>query len=154
MSYNRKMLIGIGLEDVATWKVAGHDLKAVGDKGARWRWISAKPGCLHAFCCGEKVLYIGRRDETLSRHFARLGNPSGGPTDKSIGEAIRKLLSAGKDVRILVLVDEPPLCWGPFAVSLAAGIEDSLIAALRPPWNEPSKHNAQSELGSRHRARS
>ena len=154
MSYNRKMLIGIGLEDTAAWKADGHGFKAVRDKDARWRWISAKPGTLHAFCSGDKVLYIGRTDETLSRHFARLGDPSSGPADKRIFEAIRKLLSAGKDVRILVLAEEPPVSWGPFAVSLSAGIKESLIAAFRPPWNEPEKNDARSKPSLRNRARS
>jgi len=118
MSYNHKMLIGIGLEDAAAWKGDGHGFKAMGEKVARWRWMSAKPGALYAFCSGNKVLYIGRTDETLSRHFARLGDPNSGPAEKRSFEAIRKLLSAGKNVRILVLAEEPPVFWGPFAVSL------------------------------------
>ena len=74
MAYNRKMLIGIGLEDAAFWKMAGRDLKTVGDKAARWRWLTARPGAHYALCSGDKVLHIGRSATTLSKRFAALGD--------------------------------------------------------------------------------
>lgn len=132
MSHNRKTLIGIGLEDAASWTLEGGRLKAVGDKPARWRWLTARPGALFAFCSGDKVLYIGRSTTTLSKRFAALGDA----TEASFHQAIRKLLVAGKDVRILVLADQPTLSWGPFAIDLAAGLEESLIKAFKPSWNK------------------
>ena len=56
--------------------------------------------------------------------------------DADLNGAIRKLLKAGKEVRILVWADLPPLTWGGLAVDLGAGIEASLIAFFRPPWNK------------------
>lgn len=67
MSHNRKTLIGIGLEDAASWTLDGGRLKAVGDKPARWRWLTARKGALYALSSGDKVLYIGRGATTLSK---------------------------------------------------------------------------------------
>lgn len=130
MSHNRKILIGIGLEDAASWTLDGGRLKVVGDKPARWRWLTARPGALYAFSSRDKVLYIGRRATTLSKYLAELATAT-----TTIPQAIRKLLSAGKEVRVLVLTDHPAISWGPFAIDLAAGLEESLIKSFKPPWN-------------------
>ena len=135
MAHNRKTLTGIGLEDAASWTLDGDRLKAVGDKPARWRWLTARPGPLYAFCRGDKGLYIRRSAMTLSKRFAALADSADAP----LHQAIRKLLSAGKEVRILVLTDHPTISWGPFAIDLAAGLEESLIKAFRPPWNKSGR---------------
>lgn len=135
MANNRKSWIGIGLEDAASWKQAGGCLKTVGDKAAQWRWLTARAGALYAFCSGHKVLYIGRSTTTLSKRFATLGNAA----DASLHQSIRKLLVAGKEVRILVVADQPTVSWGPFAIDLAAGLEEALIKAFRPLWNKSSR---------------
>ena len=56
--------------------------------------------------------------------------------DADLNGAIRKLLKAGKKVRILMWAALPPLTWGGFAVDLGASIEVSLIAFFRPLWNK------------------
>lgn len=139
MSHNRKTLIGIGLEYAASWTLDGGRLKAVGDKPARWRWLTARTGALYAFSSGDKVLYIGRDATTLSKYLAELATATA-----TISEAIRKFLSAGKEVRVLVLADHPTISWGPFAIDLAAGLEESLIKSFKPPWNRlPTENSAQ-----------
>ena len=135
MAHNRKTLIGIGLEDAASWKLTIGGLKTVGDKAARWRWLTARPGALFAFCSGDKVLYIGRSTTTLSKRFASLGNAA----NTLLQQAIHKLLASSKEVRILVLADQPTLSWGPFTIDLAAGLEESLIKAFKPLWNKSSR---------------
>jgi hypothetical protein len=131
VAYNSKTLIGIGLEDAASWKLAGDGLETVGCKAARWRWLTARPGALYALCSGDKVLHIGRSATTLSKRFAALGDAA----NASLHQAIRKILATGKEVRILVLTDHPTISWGPFAIDLAAGLEESLIRAFKPPWH-------------------
>ena len=125
----------MGVEDAASWKMAGGGLKTKGDKAARWRWLTARPGALYAFCRGDKVLYIRRSAMTLSKRFAALADSADAP----LHQAIRKLLSAGNEVRILVLTDHPTISWGPFAIDLAVGLEESLIKAFKPPWNNSSR---------------
>jgi hypothetical protein len=127
MTHDRKALITIGLEDAAAWIEAGDKLRTVGDKSARWRWLTAKPRALYAFCSGNKVLYIGRTTQTLSKRF--LGN-------HICDSAIRKLLAQGKEVRILVMPGRSPLPWESFPVDLAAGLEAALVKAFAPPWNK------------------
>lgn len=138
MAHNRKTLIGIGLEEAASWKLTTGGLKTLGDKAARWRWLTARPGALYALCSGDKVLHIERSATTLSKRFAALGDAA----DASLHQAIRKILATGKEVSILVLADQPTISWGPFAINLAAGLEDSLIKAFRPPWNKSNREGA------------
>ena len=135
MAHNRKTLIGIGLEDAASWKLTIGGFKTVGDKAARWKWLTARPGALFAFCSGDKVLYIGRSTTTLSKRFAALGDAA----NTLLSQAIHKLLASSKEVRILVLADQPTISWGPFVIDLASGLEESLIKAFRPSWNQLTK---------------
>ena len=44
-------------------------------------------------------------------------------------------LGLGATVEIYVLPDNGLLYYGGFHINLAAGLEDSLIRELRPPWN-------------------
>lgn len=135
MAHNRKSLIGIGLKDAASWKLSAGGLKTMGDSAARWRWLTARPDALYAFCSGDKVLYIGRGAMTLSKRFAAFGDSA----DATLCQSIRKLLMSGKEVRILVLADQPTISWGSFAIDLAAGLEGSLIKAFRPAWNKSNR---------------
>jgi len=82
---------------------------------------------LYASCSGNKVLYIGRTAQTLSKRF--LG-------DHVCHQAIRKLLAQGKKVRILVMPRRSPLSWESFPIDVAAGLEPALVKALAPPWNK------------------
>jgi hypothetical protein len=127
MTDDRKALITIGLEDAASWSEANGKLRTVGYKPARWRWLTAQPGVLHAFCSGNKVLFIGRTTQTLSKKF--LG-------DHVCGSAVRKLLVQGKVVRILVMPGRSPLSWESSPVDLAAGLKAALVKAFAPPWNK------------------
>ena len=143
MAYNSKTLTGIGLEDAASWKLADGSLKTVGDKRARWRWLTARRSILYVFCSGAKLLYVGRAIGTLSKRFAGLQPPVLGSPNETLHRAILRLLKSGKEVRIQVLADVPSLYWGGFAIDLAASIEASLVAFLQPPWNkDPSRRLA------------
>ena len=48
---------------------------------------------------------------------------------------IRALLDAGNPVDILSLPDSSLMHYGKFHLNLAAGLEDSIIRTLDPPWN-------------------
>jgi hypothetical protein len=126
------------LEDAASWKIAGDGLKTRGDKAARWRWLTARPGVLNAFCSRDKVLYIGRSATTLSKRLVAVGDAA----DAFLHQAIRKLLLAGKEVRILILADQPNISCGPFTIDLGAGLEGVLIKAFKPLWNKGRREAA------------
>jgi hypothetical protein len=56
-------------------------------------------------------------------------------TNVRINGLIRASLAAGHDVEILVLPDNGLMHYGQFHLNLAAGLEDSIIASIVPPWN-------------------
>lgn len=134
MTLDRKALIIIGLEDAASWKEADGKLRAVGDKAARWRWLTAQLGALYAFCSGNEVLYIGRTTQTLSKRFLRY--QTGAEAGQVRNKSIRKMLAQGKEVRILVMPGRSPLSWESFPVDLAAGLEAALVKSFAPLWNK------------------
>lgn len=52
-----------------------------------------------------------------------------------VNASIAKLLASRKDVSIFVLAEAPPLSWGGFQISLAAGLHHSLLETFKPTWN-------------------
>lgn len=63
------------------------------------------------------------------------------PTNRKCHDEIRKLIKNGKIVRILVLPDQTHLHWGEFRISLATGMEDSIVERLQPRLNgKNAKH--------------
>jgi len=144
-SNEKAVLLALGLEDAGSWLRDQTDgsLRAVGDKAARWRWLGAKPNTLFAFCSGKKTLHLGRSPATLSKRFARLVDAETGSSDAMMNAAILKFLKSGKEVRILVWANPPSISCAGFPIDLAAGIEASLVAFLKPPWNKgPSRRLA------------
>jgi len=134
-------LLAIGLEDAARWRINGKKLKHAGDSKANWQRLTSIPNCLYAFCCGDGVLYIGKTTKTLSKRFVGYCDPGNGrATNWKCHQKIRALLQEGKSVRILVLPSHSHLSWGGFEINLAAGLEDALVNAFKPPWNGSNKH--------------
>jgi hypothetical protein len=92
---------------------------------------------LYAFVGAGKVLYIGKTTQQLKKRLYGYQNPRGTQlTNKRGNEAIAKSLSAGERIEIYALPDNGLLRLGGFHLNLAAGLEDSLINDLRPPWNK------------------
>jgi hypothetical protein len=134
-------LLAIGLEDAARWRTDGKKLKHVGDNKANWQRLTSVPNCLYAFCSGDEVLYIGKTTKTLSKRFVGYCDPGNGrATNWKCHQKIRALLQEGKIVRIFVLPSHSHLSWGGFEINLAAGLEDALVKAFKPPWNGSNKH--------------
>ncbi len=134
-------LLAIGLKDAACWQIDGENLKHVGDKSANWRPVTAIPNCLYAFCSSDAVLYIGKTTKTLSKRLVGYCDPGNGrAANYKCHKGIRELLRRGKDVRVLVLPSDPALKWRDIEINLAAGLEDVLVQAFKPPWNGSNKH--------------
>jgi hypothetical protein len=95
---------------------------------------------LYAFVVDDELMYLGKTVQSLRTRMAGYKTP--GPTQSTNVRnnlKIRKILAQGKRVQILVLPDNGLLHYGGFHVNLAAGLEDSLVRKLTPPWNGGKK---------------
>lgn len=123
-------LLGIGFEPAGHWLLVGGDLAFTLSRHASQRNI------LYAFVSDGEVQYVGKTIQSL---YARMGgykNPSSSQTTNVRNNTrIKALLQAGAAVDILALPDNGLMHYGQFHLNLAAGLEDSLIAVIAPPWN-------------------
>ncbi len=98
---------------------------------------SGTSNVLYAFVSGRDVLYVGKTTMSLGRRMYGYQNP--GPSQRTNianHKNLKVLLESGQTVHVLVLVDELGLTHAGFDISLAAGLEDSVIHSLKPPWNK------------------
>ena len=75
--------------------------------------------------------------QPLKRRIYGYQNP--GPTQSTNikwNKLIRAALTEGQVVEVHALPDNGLLYYGGFHVNLAAGLEDSLVANLKPKWNK------------------
>ncbi|WP_372522553.1 GIY-YIG nuclease family protein [Sulfuricaulis sp.] len=89
---------------------------------------------LYAFVANERVMYIGKTTQALR---ARIDNYKYAtkPVNLKNQTNIINCLNSSTPVAIFVLPDNGLLHYGRFHLNLAAGLEDSLIRDLSPPWN-------------------
>ncbi len=91
---------------------------------------------LYAFLEDGEIRYIGKSVRTLRQRLYGYWRPSSTQsTNVRINAKIVELLTANRSVDILVLPDSGLMHYGQFHLNLAAGLEDSLIAKIQPPWN-------------------
>lgn len=98
--------------------------------------LATSRNVLYAFVVDGDLMYVGKTVQPLRARMAGYKTP--GPTQSTNianNGNIRGSLAQGKPVEIFVLPDNGLLHYGGFHVNLAAGLEDSLIRELAPPWN-------------------
>jgi hypothetical protein len=114
------------------------DLLCGGDKlKCNFSEDSKAPNVLYAFVSANAVLYIGKTTRSLKKRVYGYENP--GPTQSTnikVNKFIKETLVKGDPVEIHALADNGLLEYGGFHVNLAAGLEDSMIAKLKPKWNK------------------
>lgn len=142
-----QVLLKIGFENVAQWEVVdGRKLKDVGDDAEVWEALKEPKNALYAFCADDEVLYIGKTARSLEKRFTGYRDPGNTQaTNRKCHDEIRRLIRSGKIVRILVLPDQTHLHWGEFRISLAAGMEDSLVERLQPRLNGKNAKQLKTE---------
>lgn len=101
---------------------------------------------LYAFAVDGELMYMGKTvaKSPLRSRFAGYRNPR--PTQSTNiknNRNIRESLDRGKRVEIYVLPDRGLFYYGGFHLNLAAGLEDSLVRDLNPPWNGGQKDLAE-----------
>jgi hypothetical protein len=131
----------IGFTRAGCWKLADQELAFELNELATARNV------LYAFVVNEALMYVGKTIQSLRARMAGYKTP--GPTQstniKNNGH-IREALAEGKGVEIHVLPDNGLLHYGGFHVNLAAGLEDSLVRELAPPWNGGQKESPSQTL--------
>jgi hypothetical protein len=95
---------------------------------------------LYAFVVDGQLMDVGKTIQSLRTRTAGYKKPA--PTQSTNIYNHGKIcdcLAKGKDVAIYVLPDNGLLRYGGFHFNLAAGLEDSVIKELKPPWNGGKK---------------
>lgn len=95
---------------------------------------------LYAFTVDSELSYIGKTTQGLVRRMQGYRSPPataerGGSTNINNNRRIVEALARGASVDIYVLDNLPSHQHGGFQVNLAAGLEDTLVRELSPPWN-------------------
>ncbi len=135
MPINLGKLIEAGFEHAGKWELSpqgiGLDLNNV---------IGNKKDVLYAFAVNGALKYVGKTATTLRLRLQGYKTPpatanSGASTNMKNHHSILAALKEGSAVDIYVLHALPSQEHFGFAVSLAAGLEGSLIRDLTPLWN-------------------
>lgn len=124
-------LLDIGFQTVGRWI---HN----NDSGLEFELLKELPheNTLYAFVADGEVRYVGKTTKTLHGRLRSYRHPGTSQrTNVRNNAAITALLSEGITVEILALPDPGHHRFGPFHLNLAAGLEDSIIEQLNPPWN-------------------
>jgi hypothetical protein len=95
-----------------------------------------KRSLLYSFVSDSEVLYIGKTADTLKNRMNGYKNAGGTQrTNIRVKKEIVGLLSKKKEVHIYILIDDAKLTFKNYNISLAAGLEDNLIADIKPKLN-------------------
>lgn len=124
-------LEAMGFRKAADWCVEAGALEC------RFLEHATAKNFLYAFVADRVVLYVGKSVRTLKQRMYGYRRPV--PTQSTNIKGNRLILEAlvnGRAVAVYALPDSGLLYYGGFHVNLAAGLEDSLVAALKPAWNK------------------
>ncbi|MCK4532459.1 GIY-YIG nuclease family protein [bacterium] len=133
---NINKLVNMGFRCVGQWELKNENPIYILKEAANLKDI------LYAFVCDKEILYIGKSVQTLNKRLYGYRNPGPSQTTNQKGnKAIKELLSVGKNIEIYILPDDGLLSYGGFHVNLMAGLEDSLIAGIKPKWNKTGKNS-------------
>jgi hypothetical protein len=132
-------LKNIGFRDIGRWEKVDNErlrYELDGDDVVSNDAMLDVRNALYAFVRGDEVMYIGKTARSIKRRFAGYCNPgSTQQTNKRCHAKIQELLTRDTTVRVFVCTPPSELYYGHFQIDLAAGLEESLILAIKPPWN-------------------
>ena len=125
-----QFLLSLGFEEAGEWVLAN------GQPTFRLRKHGSESNILYAFVAQYRVFYIGKTVRNLKKRMYGYQKP--GPTQRTNivnHEKIKKMIELGHSIKIFTFVPKETVLYRGVSVSLAAGLEDILIARLKPPWN-------------------
>ncbi len=124
-------LDAMGFRKCGEWRLEDGTIKCVLTDNA------AAPNVLYAFISESAVLYVGKTVRSLKKRMYGYQNPGATQSTNIKGNKfIKETLAQGRLVEVHALPDNGLLYYGGFHVNLAAGLEDSLVANLKPKWNK------------------
>lgn len=124
-------LQAMGFRKVADWTMESGALEC------GLQDLGSAQNILYAFVSTRTVLYVGKTVRTLRQRMYGYRRPV--PTQSTNIKGNRLILAAldaGQTVEVYALPDHGLLYYGGFHINLAAGLEDSLVATLKPAWNK------------------
>lgn len=129
-----KRLIDIGFRTVGEWTVGKEGIHTSLTE------LGGAENILYAFVCNGEVLYVGKTTRSLSERMYGYQNPARTQSTNIKGNKfISEMLAAGNKVQILALPDNSLLHFGIFHLNLTAALEDSIVATVKPKWNQTGK---------------
>jgi hypothetical protein len=118
------------------FQAAGHWHLVDGELSLELLRHGSQRNILYAFVSDGEVKYVGKTVQILAKRLYGYKNPGASQsTNIKNNSRIKELLNTGAAVDILALPDNGLLHYGQFHVNLAAGLEDNIIAVLKPEWN-------------------
>ena len=128
-------LLAAGFRRAGYWIIECDALRLVLDSP-----ISPIQNVVYAFAVNSMLTYVGKTTQGLPKRMQGYRSPAataerGGSTNIKNNKNILAALASGAVVEIYVLDQTAAYHHGEFPLNVAAGIEDSLIRVLDPPWN-------------------
>jgi hypothetical protein len=123
-------LIEIGFQHVGHWHLQNNALALEINR------LGAQRNVLYAFVMEHAVLYVGKTANTLEARMGGYLRPhSTQRTNVRNKQALVQLLQNDNLVEIYAWADSGLHKIGRFHLNYAAGLEDSIIQTISPPWN-------------------
>jgi len=135
MAESLNRLLAIGFKPAGKWSTVNDVLRLTLEPA-----VMHEQNVLYAFVVDGALTYVGKTTQSLLKRMQGYRSPAssaerGGSTNIKNNRNILSALKAGSTVDIYALHALPSQQHGEFSVNLSAGLEDSLINALLPPWN-------------------
>jgi hypothetical protein len=125
-----RRLLQIGFEQVGSWRLREREL------ALELTRMNGHRNVLYAFVDNADVLYVGKTTGTLENRMGGYLRPHASQrTNLRNNLALIQLLQNGRAIDIYAWADRGMHRIGDFHLNYAAGLEDSVICTLVPPWN-------------------
>lgn len=125
-----RRLLQIGFEQVGSWRLRDRQL------ALELTRMSGQRNVLYAFVMDASVLYVGKTTGSLEGRMGGYLRPHASQrTNVRNNQSLLQLLRQGQVVDIYAWADTGMHRIGDFHLNYAAGLEDSIIKTVEPPWN-------------------
>jgi len=125
-----RRLLQIGFEQVGSWRLRGQEL------ALELTRMNGQRNVLYAFVQDASVLYVGKTTGPLESRMGGYLRPHASQrTNVRNNQSLLHLLRQDLAIDIYAWADTGMHRIGDFHLNYAAGLEDSIIRIVTPPWN-------------------